>query len=194
MTFLAFGNHTVRNLLHSPYFTFKKILLREEHHQNKELLKLLEKKQIPYQLLNKEQFSRYSPDKKSQGIVAFIRSYEYIKLSSLLSCQPRQKFPLAILLDGIEDPHNFGAILRTAAPLNIDGVIIAKKNQVPVNNTVIKVSVGGVAHVPVCQVDSLAEAVNELKKRDCEIISTVCEPGAQEYHKFNFDSPTCLIF
>ena len=194
MTFLAFGNHAVRNLLHSPYFAFKKILLREEHHQDKELLKLLEKKQIPYQLLNKEQFSRYNPDKKSQGIVAFIRSYEYVKLSSLLSCQPRQKFPLVIVLDGIEDPHNFGAILRTAAALNIDGVIIAKKNQVPVNSTVIKVSVGGVAHVPVCQVDSLAEAVNELKKRDYEIISTVCEPGAQEYHKFNFDSPTCLIF
>src|SRR6185503_8889972 len=73
---------------------------------------------------------------------------EYVKLPSLLSCQPRRKFPLIIMLDGIEDPHNFGAILRTAAALNIDG----------------------------------------------EIISTVCEPGAQEYHKFNFDSPICLIF
>ena len=194
MTFLAFGNHAVRNLLHSPYFTFKKILLREEHHQDKELLKLLEKKQIPYQLLNKEQFSRYNPDKKSQGIIAFIRNYEYIKLSSLLSCQPRRKFPLIIALDGIEDPHNFGAILRTVAALNIDGIIIAKKNQVPVNSTVIKVSVGGIAHVPVCQVDSLAEAVNELKKREYKIIATVCEPEAQEYNKFNFDFPTCLIF
>ena len=194
MTFLAFGNHTVRNLLHSPYFSFKKILLRVEHHQDKELLKLLEKKQIPYQLLNKEQFSRYSPDKKSQGIVAFIRSYDYVKLSSLLSCQPRRKFPLIIMLDGIEDPHNFGAILRTAAALNIDGMIIAKKNQVPVNSTVIKVSVGGVAHVPVCQVSSLPEALNELKKRDYKIISTICEPGAKEYNKFNFDFPTCLIF
>src|SRR6185503_17699699 len=194
MTFLAFGNHTVRNLLHSPYFTFKKILLREEHHQNKELLKLLEKKQIPYQLLNKEQFSRYNPDKKSQGMVAFIRNYEYVKLPSLLSCQPRRKFPLIIMLDGIEDPHNFGAILRTAAALNIDGVIIAKKNQVPVNSTVIKVSVGGVAHVPVCQVASLSEAVNELKKRNYKVIATVCEPGAQNYKKFDFDFPVCLIF
>jgi len=194
MTFLAFGNHTVRNLLHSPYFSFKKVLLREEQQKDKELLQLLEKKQIPYQLLNKEQFSRYSPDKKSQGIVAFIRSYDYVKLSSLLSCQPRRKFPLIIMLDGIEDPHNFGAILRTSAALNIDGVIIAKKNQVPVNSTVIKVSVGGLAHVPVCQVASLSEALNELKKRDYKIISTICEPGAKEYNKFNFDFPTCLIF
>src|SRR4051794_14374406 len=194
MTFLAFGNHTIRNLLNSPYFIFKKILLREEHHRDKELLQLLTKKKIPYQLLNKEQFSRYSPDKKSQGIVAFIRSYDYVLLSSLLSYQSRRKFPLIIMLDSIEDPHNFGAILRTAAALNIDGVIIAKKNQVPVNSTVIKVSVGGIAHVPVCQVASLSEAVNELKKRDYKIISTICEPGAEEYNKFSFDFPTCLIF
>src|SRR4051812_44824916 len=186
MTFLAFGNHTVRNLINSPYFTFKKILLREEHHQDKELLQLLTKKKIPYQLLGKEQFSRYSPDKKSQGIVAFIHRYDYVKLSSLLSCQPRRKFPLIIMLDGIEDPHNFGAILRTAAAFNIDGIIIAKKNQVPVNSTVIKVSVGGVAHIPVCHVDSLVETVKELKKRDYRIIATVCKPGAQEYNKFNF--------
>jgi 23S rRNA (guanosine2251-2'-O)-methyltransferase len=194
MNFLAFGNHTVRNLLHSPYFAFKKILLREEHHQDKELLQLLTKKKIPYQLLSKEQFSRYSPDKKSQGIVAFIRRYDYVKLSSLLSCQPQRKFPLIVMLDGIEDPHNFGAILRTAAAFNIDGIIIAKKNQVPVNSTVIKVSVGGVAHVPVCHVNSLAEAVNELKKRDYQVVATVCEPGSQEYNKFNFDFPTCLVF
>ncbi|CAG8837872.1 21122_t:CDS:1, partial [Racocetra persica] len=173
MTFIAFGNHTVRNLLHSPYFSFKKILLRTEHHQDKELLQVLKQKQIPYQLLDKEQFSRYSTDKKNQGIVAFIRSYDYVSLTSLLSCKPRGKFPLIIMLDGIEDPHNFGAILRTAAALNIDGVIIAKKNQVPVNSTVVKVSVGGVAQVPVCQIASLPEALNELKKNGYQIIATI---------------------
>jgi len=194
MTFLAFGNHTFRNLLHSPYFTFKKILLREEHHQNKELLKLLEKKRIFYQLLNKEQFSRYNPDKKSQGIVAFVRNYDYIPLSSLLTCQSQRKFPLIIILDRIEDPHNFGAILRTCAALAVDGVIIAKKNQVPVNSTVIKISMGGVAHVPVCQVNSIAEVINQLKNKGYKIISTICQPGTREYDKFDFDFPTCLIF
>ncbi|CAG8448061.1 797_t:CDS:2 [Racocetra fulgida] len=140
---------------------------------DKELLQVLKQKQIPYQLLDKEQFSRYSTDKKNQGIVAFIRNYDYVSLTSLLSCKPRGKFPLIIMLDGIEDPHNFGAILRTAAALNIDGVIIAKKNQVPVNSTVVKVSVGGVAQVPVCQIASLPEALNELKKNGYQIIATI---------------------
>jgi 23S rRNA (guanosine2251-2'-O)-methyltransferase len=194
MTFLAFGKHTVRNLLYSPYFTLKKILLRDEHKKDKELLNILEQKQIPFELLDKESFSRYSFDKKSQGIVAFIRSYDYVSLPSLLTCQPRRKFPLIVILDSIEDPHNFGAILRTCATLAVDGIIIAKKNQVPVNSTVIKVSMGGVAYVPVCQVDSLVEAINELKKREYRIISTICEPSAEEYNKFNFDFATCLIF
>jgi 23S rRNA (guanosine2251-2'-O)-methyltransferase len=169
MNFIAFGNHTIRSLLDSPYFTFKKIILREEHHQDKKLLSELEQKKISYQLLSKEEFSRYGFAKKNQGIVAFIRSYDYVSLSSLITSRPSRKFPLIIMLDSIEDPHNFGAILRTAAAFKIDGIIIAKKNQVPINSTVVKVSVGGVAFVPVCQVNSLAEAVNELKKKNIKL-------------------------
>ncbi|CAI2161752.1 1313_t:CDS:2 [Funneliformis geosporum] len=170
------------------------VLLREEQQKDQELLRLLTTKQIPYQLLSKENFSRYSFDKKNQGIVAFIHSYNYVSLSSLLSQPPQRKIPLIVMLDSIEDPHNFGAILRTCAALKVDGIIIAKKNQVPVNSTVVKVSVGGVAYVPVCQVSNLGEVVNELRKKDYQIISAVCEPDSQAYGKFNFDFPTCLIF
>ena len=194
MTFLAFGNHVVRNLILSPYFTFKKIILREEYKKDKKLLDELTIKQITYEILDKEQFSRYSFDKKNQGIVALIRNYDYVSLPSLLNYQPKRKFPLIIMLDSIEDPHNFGAILRTSAALNIDGIIIAKKNQVQVNSTVIKVSSGGVAYVPVCQVNNLAEAINELKKKEYKIISTLCDAKSEKYNEFKFDFPTCLIF
>ena len=194
MTFLAFGNHTVRSILNSPYFSIRKILLLDKYRNDKELLETIEKKRVPYQLLDKEQFSRYSFDKKNQGIVAFIRNYDYFSLNSLLSTRPQHDFPLIILLDSIEDPHNFGAILRTCAALKVDGIIIAKKNQAPVNNTVIKVSMGGVAYVPVCQVSNLGEAIEEIKKKDYKIIATICESGAEEYNKLTFDFPTCLIF
>ncbi|CAI2186349.1 392_t:CDS:1 [Funneliformis geosporum] len=98
------------------------------------------------------------------------------------------------MLDGIEDPHNFGAILRTSAALKVDGVIIATKNQVPVNSTVIKVSVGGAAHVPVCQTDNLLAALNELKKSNYQIISAVCHSQAQSYKQLTLKAPTCLVF
>jgi 23S rRNA (guanosine2251-2'-O)-methyltransferase len=97
------------------------------------------------------------------------------------------------MLDGIEDPHNFGAILRTAAALSIDGIIIANKNQVPVNNTVIKVSMGGVAYVPVCQVKNLGVAIEKLKDQKYKIVAAVCDLKAKEYSQLKLDAPTCLI-
>src|SRR4051812_43702498 len=195
MTFFAFGNHTVRSLINSPYFHLKKILLLEDKYKNdKELLQLIEKKNIPYHLLNKIDFSRYSFDKKNQGIVALIREYSYVSLPSLLKQEPNHRFPLLIMLDCLEDPHNFGAILRTCAALRVDGVIISAKNQVPVNSTVVKVSMGGVAYVPVCQVNNLLVAINELKKANYQIISAVCHSEAQRYKQLELNSPVCLVF
>lgn len=194
MSFLAFGNHTVRHILRSTFFTIKKILLREEHKKDKELLKELKKKNTFYEFVTKERFSRYGFDKKNQGIVIFISNYNYVSFSSLFSSQPQQKYPCLIILDSIEDPHNFGTILRIAAALAIDGIIISKKNQVPVNNTVIKISMGGVAYVPVCRVNSLLQAVNELKKRKYKIVSAVCDPKARKHDELNFNFPVCLIF
>src|SRR6185369_5301546 len=96
---------------------------------DKSLLKLLEAKKITYQLLDKNDFSRYSFDKKNQGIVAFIKEYNYVSLNFLLKQKPNHQFPLLVMLDSIEDPHNFGAMLRTCAALKIDGVIIPLKTK-----------------------------------------------------------------
>src|SRR6185295_19200360 len=106
-----------------------------------------------------------SLNKKNQGIIAFISYYHYISLDYLISRQPQRKFPLFVILDSIQDPHNFGAILRTCAALKVDGIIISTENQVAVTSAVINVSAGGIAYVPICQVN-LKEVINELKKRD----------------------------
>src|SRR5437764_15372262 len=122
MTFLAFGNHTVRSLINSPYFQLKKILLLADKYKNdRELLKSLEAKKISYQLLEKNDFSRYSFDKKNQGIVAFIKEYSYISLNALLKKKPNHQFPLLVMLYNIEDLHNYEALLRTCADLKIYG-------------------------------------------------------------------------
>src|SRR4051812_25579686 len=150
MTFLAFGYHTVSNLLSSPYFQIKKVLLLENKYKtDKNLLQSLKEKPIVYQLLTKEQFSRYNFPKQNQGIVALVENYEYVPLNNLLAQKPQRKFPILVMLDRIEDPHNLGAIWRTGAALAVDGIIIGQKNQVPVNGTVVKVSAGGAAYVPV---------------------------------------------
>jgi len=155
-------------------------------------------------ILTKKEFVRASFPKKNQGIVALLSDYDYFSLSGLLQLTSHHKYPLFVMLDCIEDPHNFGAILRISAAFLIDGIIISKKNQVPVNSTVIKVSMGGAAYVPVCQVSSLSEAVNELKKRKYKIVATTCEPleitnnsDAIAFNKLSSlwdKQPLCLIF
>ena len=188
MNFIAFGYHTVSNILNSPYFRFKKIVLCEKYRQDRELLKILASKKVPVSWLDKGSFTRrYSLDKKTQGMVVFIKDYNYISLSNLLTRRPRRNFPLIIMLDSIEDPHNFGAILRTAAALSIDGIIIAQKNQVPVNNTVIKVSMGGAAYVPVCQENDLGEVVEKLNAHGYKIIATLCDTQANKYSQLKFE-------
>jgi 23S rRNA (guanosine2251-2'-O)-methyltransferase len=195
MTLLVFGYHTVYNLLNSPYWQIKKVLLLADKYKSElKLFQLLNKKSLSYQLLAKEQFSRCSFPKQNQGIVALVQDYEYVPLNDLLSRKPQRRFPLLVMLDRIEDPHNLGAIWRTGAALAVDGIIVGQKNQVPVNGTVVKVSVGGAAYVPVCQVSSLEGTLNELKKKGYQVVATVCEPNSPPREKFNFNSPLCIIF
>lgn len=193
MIFLVFGKHTINNLLKSKNFNFKKILIREEYKKDKRLIEEIKEKNINFELISKENFSRYNFDKKNQGIVGFVEKYHYTNFDKLLSSKPKKKFSLIVILDGIEDPQNFGSILRTCAAFEVDGLIIDKKNQVPVNSTVIKVSLGGIAYVPITQVDNLIKTIEELKKRNYFIISSICNSEAKDYNKLNFNSDICLI-
>ncbi|WNE41902.1 MAG: Putative TrmH family tRNA/rRNA methyltransferase [Mycoplasmataceae bacterium] len=196
MNLIAFGKNTIKNLINSDFFSFKKIIISEEKKiEYGEFIKEISKKDIPFELLNKESFGRHIPDRKHQGIIAFLRNYNYCSLNYLINKKANQKFPLLVMLDSIEDPHNFGAIIRTCAAMEVDGIIITNKQQVQVNSTVIKVSTGGISYLPICQVNSLEETINNLQQKNYSIVSTVCdEEKAIDYNKYEFNSPTCIVF
>jgi len=191
---IAFGKNTVLNILESPYFDIRKVILRKEYEKDEKIIKILEKKNIFYQIINKDKFSNYNFDKKNQGIVAFIKKYRYSSLNEILEKKKNEKSSLIVILDSIEDPHNFGAILRTCSAFKVKGVIISRNNQVPVNNTVIKVSTGGIAHVPICKVNNLIKTIEKLKKEKYQIISTICNKNSKNYENFSFKNYTCIIF
>lgn len=196
MGLVAFGKNTLKNLIESNFFEFKRVIISEE--KRKEYLDFilqLSEKKIKHEILSKNDFDRHVQDRKHQGIIAFIKKYDYVSLNYLIKKKANKNFPLLVMLDSIEDPHNFGAIIRTCAAMEVDGLIIADKKQVPVNNTVIKVSTGGISYVPICRVNNLEEAINNLKINCYSIISTVCDDGrALQYNKFSFNSPVCVIF
>lgn len=195
MNLIAFGINTLENLINSDFFEFKKIIVIDEKEKEyAKFLKQLAVRKIEHEIVTKEQFGRHIPDRKHQGIIAFIKSYTYCSLKFLINKKPNKRVPLIVMLDSIEDPHNFGAVIRSCAAMNVDGIIIANKQQVPVNSTVIKVSVGGVSYVPVCQVSNLEEALNTLKIAGYSIISTVCDSESVDYEDLNTDSPLCVIF
>jgi 23S rRNA (guanosine2251-2'-O)-methyltransferase len=100
-----------------------------------------------------------------QGVVAELRGFEYAELEDLLeAAEESGRPPLLVVLDGIQDPHNFGAIIRSAHALGAHGVVIAKDRAVPVTGVVAKASAGAVEHCPIARVVNLSRALEELKE------------------------------
>ena len=101
---------------------------------------------------------------KTQGIVLEIAEYKYADLNKVLKrVEDKENVTLAIL-DSLEDPHNLGAILRSADATGVDGIIIPKNRSVRLNDTVAKVSTGAIEHVPVARVSNIVQVIEELKK------------------------------
>lgn len=115
----------------------------------------------------------------------------YCTLRELLD-SVRDNNPFFLILDGIEDPHNFGAILRTAECAGVDGVIIRKNRQVQVTDTVKRVSTGAADMVKVARVPNIAEAIKALKDQAITVIGLEAS-GSEEYTKTNLNIPIALV-
>jgi 23S rRNA (guanosine2251-2'-O)-methyltransferase len=119
--------------------------------------------------------------------------FKYKALGDLLDiAKEKNEPPFILVLDGIEDPHNFGAILRTAEAAGVHGVVIRKKRQVQVNDTVIKVSTGAAHHVPVALVANIAESVTTLKEAGIQAIGVEID-GKRLYNEADLKLPTVLV-
>ena len=127
-----------------------------------------------------------------QGIVVEVAPHEYSSLDEIINNSKKSEHPLILILDEIEDPHNFGAILRSADAFGVDGVIIKSHNQVPLNMTVAKVSTGAVEYVKVAQVSSLVSAINKLKDNGFWIY-TADGSGKDNYEKLDYSGPVALV-
>lgn len=119
--------------------------------------------------------------------------FEYKTLQDLFDIAAQKNEPLFVLiLDGIEDPHNFGAILRTAEAVGVHGVVIRKARQVQVNDTVMRISTGAARAVPVARVPNIAEAISRLR-RDNIVVTGVEIDGKRLYNEADFKVPLALV-
>ena len=124
------------------------------------------KHDVILQYVSKERLTQLSETGKHQGVVAFAAAYEYSEVEDMLAlAKERGEEPFLILLDNIEDPHNLGAIIRTANLAGAHGVIIPKRRAVGLTATVAKTSAGALNYTPVAKVTNLKKTMEELKEK-----------------------------
>ncbi|MCR6543934.1 23S rRNA (guanosine(2251)-2'-O)-methyltransferase RlmB [Dehalobacterium formicoaceticum] len=125
---------------------------------------MIKERKIPLQEVDKQYLDKLTGE-RHQGIVAEVAPYEYVEIEDIIAiARDKGEEPLVVILADLEDPHNFGAILRTGEAAGIHGVIIPKRRGVQLNATVAKVSSGAAEYVPVARVANLVQAVEKLKE------------------------------
>jgi 23S rRNA (guanosine2251-2'-O)-methyltransferase len=171
-----------------------KILVKKDIQSelSKELFAALKGKLIPVQRVPVERINRITR-KNHQGVVAFISAITYQKVEDVVPFLFEQgKNPLLVMLDGLTDVRNFGAIARTCECAGVDAVIIHAKNSVSVNADAMKTSAGALHTLPVCREQSLTTAIRFLKDSGFKIVAAT-EKGDYDYTKANYTDPVCII-
>lgn len=154
--------------------------------------RLTREKKVPVKYLEKKQLDSLVQHGNHQGVVGIVKEYRYFTIEEIISSIPKSKLPLLVMLDGLEDPHNLGAILRTCDAIGADGVIIGKHRSVGLNGTVAKVSTGAIEHVKVAQVTNLRQTLDGLKNQGYWVVGTDSHE-ATDYRGFACDMPLVLV-
>lgn len=150
------------------------------------------KHDVIIQFVSKERLSQLSQTGKHQGVVAFAAAYEYSEVEDMLAlAKERGEDPFLILLDNIEDPHNLGAIIRTANLAGAHGVIIPKRRAVGLTATVAKTSAGALNYTPVAKVTNLRKTMEELKEQGLWFVCA--DMGGEQMYKLNLTGPVGLV-
>jgi 23S rRNA (guanosine2251-2'-O)-methyltransferase len=163
------GRNAVAEALKSGLNISKIYVLYSAHGGSlNEIFTLAKRNGVPIARADSKQFgeltSNLSRDESAQGIVATISKIKFEPLEAVIESASKSQFPLLLVLDRIQDPQNFGAILRSAAFFKVDGVIISKEQQAPVNETVIKTSAGGAFHLKIARETNLHQTIMSLKE------------------------------
>lgn len=158
-----------------------------------QILQLAKSRGVPVELVDKQIIDRQSVTDSSQGVIAFAAAKDYVSLDDLLSISREKREPaLHLVLDGIEDPHNLGAILRTAEATGIHGVVIREKRAVGLTPAVIKASAGAVEYMPVAMVTNISQAIITLTKNNVWVTGIDME-GDQDYSRVDFNLPMAIV-
>lgn len=168
------GRNAVIELLESGKDINKIFITKGERHGSiHKIICMAKENKVILVEKEKRKMEEMAQTENYQGVIAMVPPYEYCEIEDILQeAKKKQEEPFILLLDGIEDPHNLGSIIRTAETAGVHGIIIPKRRAATVNSTVSKVSAGAVQHMKIARVTNLSDAIERLKKEGLWICGT----------------------
>lgn len=155
---------------------------------NEEYQSILKKKGIPFEVVSRKQLDKMSKNGNHQGILAEVKTFKFSSVDEMI----KKENGLIVILDGLKDPHNLGAIIRTCEGAGVDGLIYKKHNAVSINETVTKVACGALEYVKVAEVTNLVNTIKDLKKKGYWIVGSDGS-GDKYYTDIDYNMNTVLI-
>ena len=159
-----------------------------------EILTTTRQQQIPWQYTERRQLDKGSGGHHHQGVMAEVSDYPYVVLDDVLQWVRASDEPaLLLLLDCLQDPQNFGSLLRTAEAVGVHGVVMPSRRAVGVTPAVVNASAGAVEHLMVARVTNLARSIEHLKEQDVWIAGLEGRPKARSLYETDLDMPLALV-
>lgn len=188
------GRNSVLELLESGKDVNKIFVTRGEKHGSiNKILGIAKERKIIVVEKDKKQMDEMAQEENYQGVIAIVPPFEYVEISDILEvAKERNEDPFVIVLDGIEDPHNLGSIIRTAETAGVHGVIIPKRRAVSVNSTVNKASAGAVEHMKIARVTNISDAIEELKQAGLWVCGTAVDTNKYYYNQ-DLTGPLAIV-
>ncbi len=190
---LLYGLSPVLEALRAESRRIDKVLIADgaKEHRMAEIIDICRTRSIAWNQVPRDSFAKHlDGNVNHQGVIAFAASADYVSTDDIL--ESAVDIPLIIILDGVEDPRNLGAILRVAECANVDGVIIPERRAVGLTDTVAKSSAGAIEHVKVAKTTNLNRFIEELKKRDIWVVGTSAD-AEKSYTNWDWTLPTALV-
>jgi 23S rRNA (guanosine2251-2'-O)-methyltransferase len=146
---------------------------------------------VAVRFVGRAELDRMAGNNGHQGVVAVTSAKQYTELDDVVAAK-RGEYSLIVVLDGVEDPHNLGAILRTADAAGVDGVVIQERRAAGVTGAVAKASAGASAHLPVAKVTNIARTLEDLKERNIWVVG-LDERGKQSYDAVDYKMDCAVV-
>ena len=188
------GRNAVLEYLESGKDINKILITKGEKHGSiNKIIAIAKERKIIISELERSKLNQIAQTENNQGVIAIVPPYDYCEVEDILEvAKKRQEEAFILILDGIEDPHNLGSIIRTAETAGVHGIIIPKRRACGVNSTASKVSAGAVQHMKIARVNNINETIKFLKQNDIWICGT--DGQAKTYYfQQDFKMPIAIV-